>query len=166
MGVHQTFTLAQSSTVTSVSFAAKLQPPTDSLYVSVGRPGQAPIGWFYSSADTPGGAIDGVTVTSGAVFDQVQVPLAAPGNAGLRLTAGSYEIFWENYRSDMPYFLVTGDFVTASNPINAYGFADSSLAFSIQGVSAVPEVGAGWLMASGLGLLALLGARRRSGASC
>ena len=157
MGVDTTFLLAQRSTVQRIVFgsslgAAALDPVNHYLLPSVGIFDQ---NWGFKGSSHGLEAV--ATVVPGAHFNLVDFSVGP-----LTLDAGTYRIMWSGGDSTtIPVDAVPGESVTVSNPLFEYTLGDTSLAFQVQGVAAVPEASTLAMMLSGLGLLVCATARRR-----
>lgn len=163
MGVETTFLLAQRSTVQRIVFvsslgAAALDPgnyyilPSVSIFHQNGGFKGASSGFEAAATVAPGPHLN----------DFVDFNLVDFSVGQLTLDAGTYRITWSGGDSMlMPVYAVPGESVTASSPLGGYSFVDTSLAFQVQGVTAVPEASTLAMMLGGLGLLGCATARRR-----
>jgi PEP-CTERM motif len=163
MGVETTFLLAQRSTVQRVVFvsslgAAALDPGNHHVLPSVSIFDQ---NWGLKGSSS--GFEAAATVAPGPhLNDFVEFNLVDFSVGQLTLDAGTYRITWSGGDSMlMPVYPVPGESVTVSNPLDRNTFADTSLAFQVQGVAVVPEASTLAMMLGGLGLLCCATARRR-----
>jgi hypothetical protein len=163
MGVETTFSLAQRSTVQRIVFvsslgAAALDPgntyilPSVSIFDQNGGFKGASYGFEAAATVAPGPHLNAFVEFNLVDFSVGQVTL----------DAGTYRITWSSGDSMlMPVYSVPGESVLVSNPLLPHTFADTSLAFQVQGISAVPEASTLAMMLGGLGLLGCATARRR-----
>ena len=163
MGVETTFLLAQRSTVQRIVFvsslaAAAFDPDNHYILPSVSIVDQN--GGFKGSSS--GFEAAAIVAPGPQLNDFVDFNLVDFSVGQLTLDAGTYRIMWSSGDSMlMPVYSVPGESVTVSNPLDRYTFADTSLTFQVQGVTAVPEASTLAMMLGGLGLLVCATARRR-----
>jgi hypothetical protein len=155
-GVDTLFSLSQKSTLNSIVFGSSLdatafEPSNWSFKPSISifsMSGESKA--YASSLGSP------ASVTPGNYFNFVKFAVD-----NVVLDAGSYRIFWAYGPSEMPFYATQGESITYSNPAYQYTLDNTSLAFQVQGVSAVPEPQNSAMWLAGLGLLAGLARYRR-----
>lgn len=158
--IYDTFSLAQDSTVNSVTFALDT-----SFYA--GNP--VTIGFFNLAGALPGTNIASYTFAPAAFAGNFNVPTASERSRslitvdipGLKLAAGSYDIsfFNANGLSIPGYAKAGGTLYQSGNFFDPAGFKpNQSAAFSVSGT--VPEPASWALLIAGFGLVGI-GMRRR-----
>jgi hypothetical protein len=162
-GLLSNFTLAQRSTVQRIVFAssldaAALDPASHTVLPTIDIRSGSGVAFLGTSYEREAGA----TLVAGSPYNLVSFEVGGLASfSSLVLDAGTYQIYWNDGQSVMPTYTVPGSFVVQLNPLGHYTLVNTALAFQVQGVSAVPEPQAGWLLLAGLlGLGALARLRR------